>query len=142
MGDVQPDLIGRKHIYRTILILGLLGYCWVAYSFVSEGHGIWKGCLIRQFLHIPCPSCGSTRSLIQVLHGDVAGAFMLNPIGIILFLVLLILPPWVVVDLMRGSSSMYYCYRAFEKFIVRPLPAIIAVLLLLGNWIWNFHKFM
>lgn len=142
MVDKQPDTIGRKHIYRTVLILGFLGYCWVAYSFATDGHGIWQGCLIRQFLHIPCPSCGSTRALMRVLNGDIVGAAMLNPIGIVLLFVLLVFPPWVMIDLIRGSSSMYYCYRAFERFIVRPLPAIILIMLLLSNWIWNFNKFM
>ena len=36
-------------------------------------------CVFHAMTGLQCPGCGSTRALHHLLHGDVAGAFRLNP---------------------------------------------------------------
>ena len=37
-------------------------------------------CVFRGLTGIPCPTCGSTRSLVHLSHGDVLSALSLNPL--------------------------------------------------------------
>ncbi len=37
-------------------------------------------CPFRMLTGIPCPTCGATRSLIQLAHGDITAALMMNPL--------------------------------------------------------------
>ena len=41
--------------------------------------GFFPPCLFRKLTGLQCPGCGTTRALHHLLHGDVAGAFRLNP---------------------------------------------------------------
>lgn len=36
-------------------------------------------CLLKRFTGQPCPTCGSTRAVLAIGRGDVAGAFLFNP---------------------------------------------------------------
>lgn len=36
-------------------------------------------CLIKTFTGIPCPTCGATRALRHLLHGDLVAAIATNP---------------------------------------------------------------
>ena len=38
-------------------------------------------CAFARLTHVPCPGCGSTRSSIALLHGDLEGVFRYNPLG-------------------------------------------------------------
>jgi hypothetical protein len=37
-------------------------------------------CVFKTFTGIPCPTCGTTRSLVHLAHGDIAGSLILNPL--------------------------------------------------------------
>lgn len=41
-------------------------------------------CLVKDFLHLPCPGCGMTRALACVFHGRFLDAFHYNPmVGVV-----------------------------------------------------------
>lgn len=48
-------------------------------------------CPVKSHLHIDCPGCGSQRSIIALLRGDIAEAWNLYPPGIFLVLTMLVL---------------------------------------------------
>jgi hypothetical protein len=37
-------------------------------------------CVLQGLTGIPCPTCGSTRSLVFLAHGDLFMAFLMNPV--------------------------------------------------------------
>jgi len=64
------------------MILGLLAYVAATDSLIDL-----PLCWSRT-LGLPCPTCGTTRSLWHLLHGDLPGAWASNPIGYVALLVL------------------------------------------------------
>src|SRR5690349_13217720 len=45
------------------------------------GHPIGWVCAWRSQLHLPCPTCGMTRSLVFSLHGEIGRAWHMAPAG-------------------------------------------------------------
>ncbi|MBN2558348.1 MAG: DUF2752 domain-containing protein [Clostridia bacterium] len=37
-------------------------------------------CVFRRITGLPCPSCGMTRAYVELLSGNVAGAFLMHPL--------------------------------------------------------------
>lgn len=45
------------------------------------GHPLELGCAFRAHFGIPCPGCGFTRSLVLTVHGELASAWAIHPLG-------------------------------------------------------------
>lgn len=61
-----------KHIC-FILLIGIVGYLLHHYEIY---------CIIRYVTGIACPTCGSTRALIQLFRLDISGYLYYNPMAI------------------------------------------------------------
>jgi hypothetical protein len=97
-------------------------------------------CLTKRLTGIPCPSCGSTRSVIALIEGDLTAPFRLNPLGYVIAVFLVVTPLWVATDLIRNADSLLVAYRKTEQLIRRRWIAVALMLLLLVNWVWNIIK--
>jgi hypothetical protein len=97
-------------------------------------------CLIKHVTNIPCPSCGSTRSVMSLTKGDFIGALNVNPMGYIVALIMLMAPIWIVVDLIMRNNTLFNTYQKMETLLKRPTYAIPLALLVIINWIWNIAK--
>ena len=87
----------RNRFNLFVSLSCLVGYGWlflVGRLKSEEVGSSYDVCLIRHFAHIPCPSCGSTRSVLALLHGDLAGGLYWNPLGLLIFTGLLVIPFW------------------------------------------------
>ena len=60
---------------------------------------------MKNLTRIPCPSCGSTRSVASIFEGNFREAILLNPLGYVIFFSLLILPIWIIMDLYKKNDS-------------------------------------
>ncbi len=119
----------------------ILSYAWIGYQLLAVSrHAGLVVCPLKIVAGIPCPSCGSTRSLMEIFHGDFLSAAMINPLGFIIFLILSIGPIWLITDLISGSESLWITFNKLEKQLKRPGLAIPLVLLVLMNWAWNIIK--
>ena len=132
-----------KGVYTLFVLLTLAGYVWVLfnlndpYGSANERYGF---CLFKKTTSIPCPACGSTRSLIEILHGNLNIAFQTNPLGFIALLFLLIMPFWLLTDLVSRKRTLSVFYMKAEKIIRKKYVASLLILIVLANWIWNIYK--
>jgi hypothetical protein len=128
----------RAKLYWLVLTLCLAGYCWLGYSrFDTENLTV---CPMKIIAGVPCPSCGTTRSVERILHGHFMEAMVINPFGCIAFAFLIVAPLWILLDLFQKSSSFFLFYQRIEKTLQAQTVYIPLIILCLLNWYWNIMK--
>ena len=119
------------------------GYAWVIYCLATNYENLHKSynvCLFKAVTGFPCPSCGATRSLIDILKGNPGAAWHWNPLGFVLLLLMVVLPVWMAYDGLGRKDSFYRFYHSFEILMKKRAVYIPSMALILANWIWNIHK--
>lgn len=131
----------KKRLY-LILTLGLIaGYSWLAYNLWQQNAVNNKPvCFFKRTTGIPCPSCGNTRSVMAIIKGNFTDAILINPIGLIIACVMLITPLWLIYDAIYKKDTLHKNYLLFEKTIRNKYIAVILIILIIINWIWNVYK--
>lgn len=76
-------------------------------------------CPFHHLWGVSCPTCGTTRSLWSIMHGDVLSAWTFNPVG---FVVLIVLA--------RRVATLLWPETRLMKAITGDIPS----LLLLGGF--------
>ena len=134
--------LNRNKLYSILLIACLVGYIWLYYSITSgiTNKKSVEVCLMKHITNIPCPSCGSTRSVISITKGNFVEAFDLNPIGYVVAIIMLIAPVWIITDLILRNNSLFVCYHKIENQLKNPKYAVPLILIIIINWIWNITK--
>jgi hypothetical protein len=89
-------------------------------------------CAFKGLLGVPCPTCGSTRAVVHLSHGEIASALTMNPVitFVIVFSVLFFF--YSLIALMFDLRKIGFIMTEREKNTVR----ITAMLLLLAQWGW------
>ena len=125
-----------------LFIACLAGYSWLYYNMNNMGttSNTVEVCLIQQVTNIPCPSCGSTRSVISLANGDFVQALKINPLGYLVAIIMLLTPLWIIFDIATKRKTFYGFYQKMERFLKKPQFAIPLILLIIINWIWNITK--
>jgi hypothetical protein len=131
---------GRKKLYTILSLACTAGYTWLIFTIQLELKNSGGVCLIKRVTGVPCPSCGSTRSVLNLLHGEILEALYINPFGLIIAVIMLTLPIWIIFDITTKKRTLYDFYFRVESFIRKPIIAIPLVLLVILNWIWNITK--
>ena len=134
--------LDRNKLYLILFIACLAGYVWLYFSItknITENKSV-EVCLIKHVTNIPCPSCGSTRSVISLIKGDFIEALNFNPIGYLIAIIMLIAPLWIIADTIKRTKTLFDFYLKIETYLKRPKIAIPLILLVIINWIWNITK--
>jgi hypothetical protein len=130
-----------KNFYLTaglFVATGWLWFLWMLNSGANSGPSI---CFFRNITGLPCPSCGSTTSLKMIAAGDWQQAFFINPLGYIIGIGMLVLPSWMLFDLITQRNSAQQAFLAFDRKVKRrPLILLFILLPVMLNWIWNLIK--
>jgi hypothetical protein len=91
-------------------------------------HQPFELCLLKRLTGLPCPTCGLTRGILALLHGRLTDAIAFNPLAFVILGVAAIgllgrlaLGVGLRLDLSRGE---------------RKVAGILAVALLLSNWVY------
>lgn len=134
--------IKKNKVYFFLFIACFAGYIWLFYNInaVLNTHSGIEICTIKRLTTLPCPSCGSTRAVISLINGDLQKALLINPLGIVIALALLMLPFWLLYDLLLKKETLLKFYKVAEQFLQKPKIALLFALLVLMNWIWNITK--
>lgn len=131
----------KKQLYAFLLVACLAGGGWLFYNIsLNETECAGGICLFKGATSIPCPSCGSTRAVLTLFKGDLISSLLINPFGIIVFLIVLLTPLWILADLLTRRSSLLNFYNRVESYLQRPPVMIPFAFLVLINWIWNITK--
>lgn len=135
-------ILTRSKLYLILIIACLAGYLWLYLETTGflVGNQKIEVCIIKHITSLPCPSCGSTRSIISLTQGDFVGALFLNPIGYIVAAIMLVTPVWISFDFLMKKHTLFYFFLKMEAFFKKPQYAIPSILLLIINWVWNITK--
>ena len=136
--------MSRNGLYSLIGVACLLGALYFAISYFRndwfEMLG-WKTCFFKSLTGYPCPTCGTTRSVKLLFDGDLAGAFLMNPIGIVVGLLAVLVPSLLVYDLLFKKDTLHRVYLSVEKDMVKHKGwVVVFVILILLNGVWNVCK--
>ena len=132
--------MSRNRLYLLLLLFILGGYGWLAWNSLQNLQSTFTPCPIKNITGIPCPSCGTTRSILLLSQGRPMESLLLNPLGIIMGSLMVIVPVWLLYDLVTNKDTLYRNYQKFENTVKIRWVAIVLILLILANWIWNIQK--
>jgi len=130
-----------RRLYGLIALFCVAGYTWL-YLHIDKSWSAHVGsiCILKKTTGFPCPSCGSTRSMLSLLQGDVVAAWFWNPFGFLIFAGLMIAPFWMMHDVVRKQRTMLTVYQTMEAQLQRKIVAWPMVIMVLLNWCWNIYK--
>lgn len=132
----------NRKLYVTLFIACVAGYGWLYLNarLTPEAAHAVGFCPVKVVTTLPCPSCGSTRSVLTLLDGNFTDAFLLNPFGYLILMFMVVLPVWILTDLLTRQQSLYLVYSRTETYLKKAQYAIPLTALVLMNWIWNITK--
>lgn len=130
-----------RRLYGLMGFFCFSGYTWL-YLHLDKRWSDHVGsvCIMKKTVGIPCPSCGSTRSMLSLLQGDFETAIAYNPFGYIIMGGLMVVPCWLIYDLIGKKRTLYSVYQLFEATVQRRIIAWMLVLIVVLNWGWNIYK--
>ncbi|WP_363245110.1 DUF2752 domain-containing protein [Daejeonella sp.] len=134
--------LSRNKLYIFIITACLTGYIWLYWSLskLSKINTEIEVCLIKNITTIPCPSCGSTRSVLAITQGNFNEAFFINPLGYILAFIMFFIPFWIFFDFILKKETFLNIYQKAESILKRPIISIPLLIFILINWAWNIVK--
>jgi len=134
--------LSRSKLYTILFISCLAGYIWLYIGIkinLTENKSV-DVCLIKHATNIPCPSCGSTRSVISLAEGRFTDALQINPLGYLIAIIMILTPIWILTDLFTKKETLLKSYQKIETYLRKPQYAIPLIALVIINWIWNITK--
>lgn len=120
----SPDRIEFGIIYGGIALLILVaGRFLPVLSWAPD-------CVFRGLTGVPCPTCGATRSVVHLSHGNILPAFAINPLITLLLISASVYFIFSLVSVVFDLPRVNVFLSETEKQIVRAG----VVILLLAQW--------
>jgi hypothetical protein len=133
--------LNRRNLYFLLITACLTGYVWLYFNIGRQPEiNSADVCMIKHATGIPCPSCGSTRSIISLVQGNFIQSILINPMGLIILLIMLLAPIWILFDLVIRKDTLFKAYNQIESILKKREIAIPLIVLVIINWIWNITK--
>ena len=132
------DIARLQRVKFPIRFLALLAILFAARALAIHSSGFSVGpslCMFRNITGLPCPFCGTTRSVGNILLGNFNDALNLNPLGYfsLAFLLVLFISP----STIKGSS--FYLAKKWWTLSQRN-QILLTVSLLATTWIFNLPR--
>jgi hypothetical protein len=135
-----------SQVYLLFITLVLAGYGWIGFHLIKPEHNVQERtiigtCLFKSATGISCPACGTTRSVVHLAHGHVLQAAGLNPFGFVAAFFLILIPGWLIYDLISKRRTLFRAYvRTEETLKTKAWLYIPMIAIVLVNWFWNISK--
>lgn len=132
----------RAFAWHAFIIIGfIIGHIYLlsSSSWMDKGTSI-SFCPIKTTTGLPCPSCGSTRAIVHLYHGQPAEAISINPMGVFAILLIWILFGLSLYDLVMRKNQLTTFISALENWVSRRSIWPWVVLAVGANWVWNLTK--
>ena len=132
--------MSKNKLYSLLLIACSVGFIYLLYHLYYPESNKYSVCIIKSISGFPCPSCGTTRAVLLLFKGDFIGSIMINPFGIIISAILILMPLWIVIDFILKKDTFYTFYNKMEYHLKQKKLAIPLIILVILIWIWNIYK--
>ncbi len=127
--------------YLFLSTLCIVGYVWLLNEILNPViHNHYGVCFSKQIYGISCPACGTTRSVLFILNGELWNALAMNPFGYLAVLFLIYVPLALIYDFVRKRNHLIHLYEFFESKIKEPKIFFLFTVIILANWVWNILK--
>jgi Protein of unknown function (DUF2752) len=131
----------RNKLYLLFTVLISASYVYIIWAIKNaHAHCNVTFCTFKNITGVACPSCGSTRSVLLLTQGKMTEAGLMNPFGYIITLLMIVLPFWLLYDVITKNDSLYKNYKRAEKTLSGRRAAITLITLVCLNWAWNIYK--
>ncbi len=131
----------RNQLYAISGIVALLGSAWIVLNYFQVS--IPLSCPFKSVTSLPCPSCGTTTGIVELLKGNYAMAALGNPLSYLLLLMAVTVIPWILGDILFKTDTFYRFFLVAESKLRMPkfyMPLIIILLLVWANNLFGiFH---
>lgn len=111
-----------------MLALGILG--------VTEAVGF---CWFKELTGYPCFSCGSTRALGALMHGDILRSLQINPVLLLTIVLATVFSASFLSDRLLKTRFLESLSRT-QQWLTKPPVYTLLIALVVANWIWNIYK--
>ena len=133
--------MSKNKLYAILLLATLTGYLYFIYILLHHTESSTLHlCMIKNTTGFPCPSCGTTRAILLLLKNKWIDSLLVNPLGILVLPLVIIIPFWILLDIVLKKDSFYIWYKKCETIIRTRWIATVLIILVLLNWIWNIYK--
>lgn len=132
----------KQRLYQLVSLLSVLAYGWLIYNFFflkTSEEGITL-CWFKTISGLPCPACGSTMGIIEILKGNFHKAFYYNPFAFSSLIILIVSSFWVVYDIIFTKEGFYRFYLKINDSLKKKRIIIPIILLFIIVWAWNIYK--
>ncbi|WP_396165309.1 DUF2752 domain-containing protein [Flavobacterium sp.] len=132
--------MSKNKLYLFIIAACLTGFSYLFYSIHYSKSTSLSLCMVKNVTGYPCPSCGTTRAIQLLLKNNWMASLQMNPFGILVALLMVVLPLWIVSDTITKKETFFNNYQKAEAIIRTKKLAFFLIILVIFNWIWNIKK--
>lgn len=132
--------MSRNKLYIFVISFTLIGGVWLLWNYFDHYNTRLTVCPFRFITGISCPACGSTRTAILLMKGELSSALTVNPLTFITLSGTFISFVWIIIDLMTRQSSFHRAWQSFEQSFKKkgvwiPTAAVVAILWIRNIWL-------
>jgi hypothetical protein len=118
----------------------------MAYSILASKESIpnasaYLTCPSQKWIGLPCPGCGTTRSLLSILNGNFKLALNWNPFGFLALAFVAITPILLLIDFFAKQQTAWLIFNKTEIWLKNRFVLFSVLIIILLNWWWNWIKF-
>lgn len=84
-------------------------------------------CTFAKLLHVPCPACGSTRSMYALAHFDLPGVLRFNPLAPLVVVCIVVLAARAIYVMARDGDVAALPDPPVGAWTVKILLAVLAI---------------